>query len=68
VLVTHDILGLFERFTPKFVRKYADLHTEMQSAFMAYITDVQRRTFPAQEHTIEMPDEEWEAFVHNLNR
>ncbi len=68
VLVTHDLLGLFDRFTPKFVRKYADLHTEMQSAFTAYIADVQGRTFPAQEHTVEMPDEEWEALVHNLNR
>lgn len=68
VLVTHDLLGLFDRFTPKFVRKYADLHTEMQSAFTAYITDVQGRTFPAQEHTVEMPDKEWETLVHNLNR
>jgi 3-methyl-2-oxobutanoate hydroxymethyltransferase len=67
VLVTHDLLGLFDRFTPKFVRKYGDLHTEMQSAFTAYIADVQGRTFPAQEHTVEMPDEEWEALVHNLN-
>jgi 3-methyl-2-oxobutanoate hydroxymethyltransferase len=67
VLVTHDLLGLFDRFTPKFVRKYADLHTEMHSAFTAYISDVQSRIFPAQEHTVEMPDEEWEALVHNLN-
>ncbi|MCX6037763.1 MAG: 3-methyl-2-oxobutanoate hydroxymethyltransferase [Chloroflexi bacterium] len=68
VLVTHDLLGLFDRFTPKFVRKYADLHTQMQSAFTAYIADVQGRTFPAQEHTVEMPDKEWETLVHNLNR
>jgi len=67
VLVTHDLLGLFDRFTPKFVRKYADLHTEMQSAFTAYIADVQRRAFPAQEHTVDMPDEEWESLVHSLN-
>lgn len=66
VLVTHDLLGLFDRFTPKFVRKYADLHTEMQGAFTAYIADVQGRTFPAQEHSVEMPDAEWEALVHNL--
>jgi 3-methyl-2-oxobutanoate hydroxymethyltransferase len=59
VLVTHDLLGMFDRFTPKFVRKYADLLTEMQSAFTAYIADVQGRTFPAHEHTVEMPDEEW---------
>ncbi|HEY5270078.1 MAG TPA: 3-methyl-2-oxobutanoate hydroxymethyltransferase [Anaerolineales bacterium] len=68
VLVTHDLLGLFDRFTPKFVRKYADLHTEMQNAFTAYIVDVQGRAFPAQEHTVEMPDEEWESLVHNLTR
>jgi len=68
VLVTHDLLGLFDRFTPKFVRKYANLHVEMQKAFMAYIADVQDRAFPAQEHTVEMPDEEWETFVKNFNR
>lgn len=67
VLVTHDLLGLFDRFTPKFVRQYADLHGEMQMAFTAFIADVQSHTFPAQAHTVEMPDEEWEALVHNLN-
>jgi 3-methyl-2-oxobutanoate hydroxymethyltransferase len=64
VLVTHDLLGLFDRFTPKFVRQYAALHTEMQNAFAAYIADVQGGAFPAKEHTVEMPDEEWESFVH----
>ena len=68
VLVTHDLLGLFDRFTPKFVRTYANLHTEMQIAFSAYIADVQGRAFPAQEHSIEMPAEEWEALVHKPNR
>jgi 3-methyl-2-oxobutanoate hydroxymethyltransferase len=68
VLVTHDLLGLFDRFTPKFVRKYADLHTEMQNAFSAYIAEVQGRTFPALEHTVEMPEEEWESLVNSLDR
>jgi len=68
VLVTHDLLGLFDRFTPKFVRKYADLHFEMQNAFTSYIADVQGRTFPTKEHTVEMPDDEWEAFIHHFNR
>jgi 3-methyl-2-oxobutanoate hydroxymethyltransferase len=68
VLVTHDLLGLFDRFMPKFVRKYADLHNEMLNAFTAYIADVQGRAFPTKEHTVEMPDEEWEALIHNLNR
>jgi 3-methyl-2-oxobutanoate hydroxymethyltransferase len=67
VLVTHDLLGLFDRFTPKFVRKYADFHNEMRSAFKAFITDVQNRSFPADEHTFEMPDEEWNTFTENLH-
>jgi 3-methyl-2-oxobutanoate hydroxymethyltransferase len=66
ILVTHDLLGLFDRFTPKFVRKYADLHSVMQNAFSAYITDVQDRNFPAQENSVEMPEEEWESFIKDI--
>jgi 3-methyl-2-oxobutanoate hydroxymethyltransferase len=62
VLVTHDLLGLFERFTPKFVKQYAKLHEEMNKAFTDYIDDVESRRFPAVEHTVEMTDEEWEEF------
>ncbi len=65
VLVTHDMLGLFERFTPRFVKKYANLHAEMQRAFRAYIEDVQSRAFPAEEHSVDMPDDEWEAFLQD---
>jgi len=63
VLVTHDLLGLFDRFTPKFVKKYADFHGEMKRAFAAYLEDVQSRAFPGVEHSVEMSDEEWEGFM-----
>jgi 3-methyl-2-oxobutanoate hydroxymethyltransferase len=66
VLVTHDMLGLFDRFTPKFVKKYANLHTDMQRAIGAYIDDVETRRFPAQEHTVTMPDAEWDEFIGGL--
>jgi 3-methyl-2-oxobutanoate hydroxymethyltransferase len=62
VLVTHDLLGLFERFTPKFVRQYANLHETMNKAFTEYLNDVNTKQFPAAEHTVEMTDEEWTAF------
>jgi len=62
VLVSHDLLGLFDRFTPKFVRQYANLHNEMQHAFETYIADVQAKSFPAAEHTVEMSEEEWQDF------
>jgi len=67
VLVTHDVLGLFDRFTPKFVKKYADFHREMQKAFADYIEDVETKRFPAPEHTVEMKDEEWEELLKELN-
>jgi 3-methyl-2-oxobutanoate hydroxymethyltransferase len=63
VLVTHDVLGLFDRFTPKFVRKYADLHGEMARAFLEYKSDVERHLFPAPEHEVEMPEAEWQSFL-----
>lgn len=63
VLVTHDVLGLFDRFTPKFVKQYANFHAEMNKAFTDYIDDVESKRFPAAEHTVEMTDEEWSAFL-----
>ncbi len=63
VLVTHDLLGLFDRFTPKFVRRYANLYAEMERAFRAYVDQVETRIFPAPEHTIWMTDQEWQMFL-----
>ncbi|MGE5642540.1 MAG: 3-methyl-2-oxobutanoate hydroxymethyltransferase [Byssovorax cruenta] len=67
VLVTHDLLGLFDRFTPKFVKKYANFHQEMQKAFSDYIDDVETKRFPAQEHTVEMDDKEWESLISDID-
>jgi len=66
VLVTHDLLGMFDRFTPKFVRKYADLHSEMNRAFTDYIADVQTKQFPAPEHSILMNETEWLDFLQDV--
>lgn len=66
VLVTHDLLGLFDRFTPRFVRKYADFHGEMARAFASFRDDVTRGEFPAAEHSVEMADEEWESLVREV--
>lgn len=61
VLVTHDVLGLFERFTPRFARSYAHFYQDMIRAFTEYKLDVEGHAFPAPEHTFEMPEEEWTA-------
>ncbi|MGB9521534.1 MAG: 3-methyl-2-oxobutanoate hydroxymethyltransferase [Anaerolineales bacterium] len=63
VLVTHDLLGLFERFTPRFVKRYANLSQIMRNAFAQYCEDVHHREFPAAEHSIEINEMEWQNFL-----
>lgn len=50
VLVWHDVVGLFERFTPRFVKRYAQLASEMEEAARAYVTEVREGEFPADKH------------------
>jgi len=47
ILVSHDMLGLYTRFHPRFVRRYAELAAQMNSAFRHYVSDVKGREFPA---------------------
>ncbi|MGI6711197.1 MAG: 3-methyl-2-oxobutanoate hydroxymethyltransferase [Bacillota bacterium] len=58
VLVYHDLLGLFERFVPKFVKQYVDLGTQIVDALASYSRDVRTGEFPLQEHSFTMVDEE----------
>ena len=51
VLVVNDMLGTFERFTPKFVKKYASLSKQMDEAFRKYIEEVKSGAFPGKEHS-----------------
>jgi len=66
VLVTHDLLGFFDRFKPRFVKQYADISTIIDEAVSGYISDVESRTFPSTEHSIDMPDEEWEKLIDEI--
>jgi len=50
VLVYHDLLGLFTDFQPKFVKRYADLSSQVRSAIEAYCSEVRDGTFPGPEH------------------
>ena len=51
VLVLHDLLGLFDRFTPKFVKKYANLKDQALKAVKEYKQDVENGKFPSEEHS-----------------
>ena len=65
VLIVSDILGIFETFTPKFVKRYANLAEEMKRAFAEFAADVRSGTFPGPEHVYNMLPEE-AARLHEL--
>lgn len=51
VLVTPDLLGLFEGFRPRFVRRYADLGDQVRRSAAAYVSDVRSGAFPSEEES-----------------
>ncbi len=57
VLVTHDMLGLFDKFVPKFVKQYTQIRSVILKAMKAYKKDVQAAAFPGPEHSFKMPAE-----------
>jgi 3-methyl-2-oxobutanoate hydroxymethyltransferase len=67
VLVTHDLLGLFDRFTPKFVKQYASMHSVMADAFTNFKSEVESRAFPGEEHSVAMKDEQWYALMKEMD-
>ncbi len=62
VLVWHDLLGLYEGRSPRFVKRYADVGQTIRSALEAYASDVRERRFPEEQHTYAMPEEELALF------
>ena len=58
VLVFHDLVGLFERFTPKFVKQYVNLSPMIKAALVQYKNEVEEGTFPGPEHSFSMKQEE----------
>ena len=56
-LVTHDVIGLFDRFVPKFVKQYTKIRPVILDALKAYKQEVQEVKFPGPEHSFKMSDE-----------
>ncbi|MFN4336550.1 MAG: 3-methyl-2-oxobutanoate hydroxymethyltransferase [Candidatus Nitrosocaldus sp.] len=67
VLVLHDILGLYE-YSPKFVKRYADLSSMVFDALTRYRDDVLNARFPGEEHTYHMDAQEYERFKEMVGR
>lgn len=57
VLVYQDLLGMFSDFTPKFVKRYAEVGEVMKNAFQQYFQEIQSGAFPAEEHVYSIDDD-----------
>ncbi len=51
VLVTHDLVGMFDKFCPSFVKQYAKVSTEINSALKSFISEVASGAFPDKDHS-----------------
>lgn len=63
VLVIHDLVGLYDRFTPKFVKQYARLSDSITAALGQYKTEVENRAFPGEAHSFTMKSEEMDKLL-----
>ena len=68
LLIVSDMLGIFEVFTPKFVKKYANLAEVMRQAFKEYVREVREGKFPTEEHCYKMKAGETEKLAEMLKR
>jgi len=65
-LVLHDMVGLFDRFTPKFVKRYANCWEIISKALADFQDDVRKGTFPSAEHSFTMKDDEYQALLQQI--
>jgi len=68
VLVTNDLLGLFDDFTPKFVKRYANLKETIAAAFTRYRQEVKAGEYPGPEHAFRLDDGEVRRWQEQLDR
>lgn len=68
VLVIHDLLGLFERFVPKFVKQYAQIGQDIVKALSAFDKEVKTGTFPDEEHSYHIKKEAEQEILDHLKK
>ena len=60
LMIISDIVGHFQAFTPKFVKRYGDVAGEIRKSVASYISEVKNSQFPTKEHSYQMKPGEWE--------
>ncbi|MHC4119142.1 MAG: 3-methyl-2-oxobutanoate hydroxymethyltransferase [Planctomycetota bacterium] len=68
LLVTPDVLGMFDKFTPSFAKRYQEFNKLMEQAFKQYAEEVRTGAFPTEEHSYAMSDEVLEAIEEEFEK
>ncbi|GAG29722.1 unnamed protein product, partial [marine sediment metagenome] len=68
LLIVSDMIGQFQAFTPKFVKKYANVAEVITGAMKEYVKDVKAKSFPADEHCYHMLKGEGEKFKEMIKK
>ncbi len=68
LMICSDVLGIFQAFTPKFVKKYENLAQKTIDAFRSYADEARSGTFPADEHTYKMVDGEFDKLKELMEK
>lgn len=68
LMIVSDLLGVFQAFTPKFVKKYANLGEVTLSALSEYAEEVRGEKFPADQHTYKMVEGEFEKLMKEIEK
>lgn len=68
LLVTPDVLGMFDAFTPSFAKRYTDFNAQMKKVFAQYSEEVRTGVFPGKEHSYSMSDEVLEAIEKEFGK
>jgi 3-methyl-2-oxobutanoate hydroxymethyltransferase len=68
LMICSDVLGIFQAFTPKFVKKYENLGKKTIEAFQGYAADVRKGAFPEDVHTYKMVEGEWEKLTDLMEK
>ena len=66
-LIFHDLIGLFEAFVPRHVKKYANVMQVVEEALSTYVAEVRDLTFPRAENTFKIRDDEFHEFLQAVN-
>lgn len=66
LMICHDVLGIFQAFTPKFVKRYAEIGEQIESVFKEYVADVRESRFPEDKHTYRMLKGEEEKLIKTI--